>query len=43
MSLESLNNKVIDADAVTVRLTKDPNEIEAAQRLRYKVFYEEFT
>lgn len=30
------------ADKVIVRVTKDPAEIEAAQRLRYKVFYEEY-
>ncbi|MBN8522057.1 MAG: GNAT family N-acetyltransferase [Alphaproteobacteria bacterium] len=31
-----------DFDRVTVRVTSDPREIEAAQRLRYQVFYEEY-
>lgn len=31
-----------DLDTVQVRLTTDPREIEAAQRLRYEVFYEEY-
>jgi putative hemolysin len=30
------------ADTVIVRLTQSPEEIEAAQRLRYQVFYEEY-
>lgn len=30
------------SDKISVRLTNSPEEIEAAQRLRYKVFYEEF-
>lgn len=30
------------AEKVSVRLTNNPAEIEAAQRLRYKVFYEEY-
>ncbi len=30
------------ADKITVRLARSPAEIEAAQRLRYKVFYEEY-
>ncbi len=29
-------------DTIIVRLTEDTSEIEASQRLRYKVFYEEF-
>lgn len=31
-----------DVDTVQVRLTQNPKEIEAAQRLRYEVFYEEY-
>ena len=31
----------IDTEKITVRLAKNAQEIEAAQRLRYKVFYEE--
>lgn len=31
-----------DVDTVQVRLTQNPREIEAAQRLRYEVFYEEY-
>ncbi len=30
------------ADSISVRLTRGPDEIEAAQRLRYNVFYEEY-
>lgn len=30
------------ADNISVRLTRNPDEIEAAQRLRYAVFYEEY-
>ena len=33
---------VINTDNITVKLTRDAREIEAAQRLRYRVFYEEF-
>ena len=33
----------IDFDAITVRLAENSQEVEAAQRLRYKVFYEEHT
>jgi putative hemolysin len=37
------NEIVIDmADKISVRLTNSPAEIEAAQRLRYTVFYEEY-
>lgn len=32
----------INTDTISVRLTHDPAQIEAAQRLRYQVFYEEF-
>ncbi|MCK5285303.1 MAG: GNAT family N-acetyltransferase [Alphaproteobacteria bacterium] len=42
MSLESSRTKSINTSAVVVRLTESPDEIEAAQRLRYKVFYEEY-
>lgn len=33
---------VTQSDSITVKLTRDLREIEAAQRLRYQVFYEEF-
>ena len=33
---------ITNTDNITVKLTRDPREIEAAQRLRYQVFYEEF-
>lgn len=29
-------------DEISVRLTRNPDEVEASQRLRYKVFYEEY-
>lgn len=32
----------IKPENISVKLTRDPQEIEAAQRLRYQVFYEEF-
>lgn len=32
---------LIDTDKILVRLATSPEEVEAAQRLRYKVFYEE--
>ncbi len=32
----------MNLDNISVKLTRDPAEIEAAQRLRYQVFYEEF-
>ncbi len=39
MNTDILEN---EADRVSVRLAKNPAEIEAAQRLRYQVFYEEY-
>lgn len=33
---------VTNTDNISVKVTRDPQEIEAAQRLRYQVFYEEF-
>lgn len=36
-----IENPIEEADRILVRLTNNPAEIEAAQRLRYKVFYEE--
>ena len=36
------SSEIINTDTISVRLTRDPVEIEAAQRLRYQVFYEEF-
>jgi len=32
----------IHSEHISIRLTRDPKDIEAAQRLRYQVFYEEF-
>ena len=40
MSLPSL--PTINLQDISVELTQDPGDIEAAQRLRYQVFYEEF-
>lgn len=37
-----LDEKDDATDKVSVRLTQNPEEIAAAQRLRYKVFYEEY-
>jgi putative hemolysin len=37
-----MTDTLLTADSVTVRLAQSDAEIEAAQELRYKVFYEEF-
>lgn len=36
-----MSDKPINLEAITVRLAQSPKEVEAVQRLRYKVFYEE--
>lgn len=36
-----MSDKPINLEAITVRLAESPEEIEAVQKLRYKVFYEE--
>ena len=37
-----MNSRAFDPDKIEIRLTKSDEEIEAAQRLRYTVFYEEY-
>src|SRR5438552_2652331 len=39
--MRSLEQTPKAADQLEVRVTQDPREIAAAQRLRYRVFYEE--
>ncbi len=39
---KSTQPPIINTDGISVNVTRDPKKIEAAQRLRYQVFYEEF-
>ncbi|MFK7839960.1 MAG: GNAT family N-acetyltransferase [Bdellovibrionales bacterium] len=44
MTADSITSSTIplDTQPISVQVTRDPVQIEAAQRLRYQVFYEEF-
>ena len=37
-----MSQSEVDFDAISVRLAENDQEVEAAQRLRYKIFYEEY-
>jgi putative hemolysin len=42
LNLRSMGISQLNIEKVTVRLARDPSEIDAAQHLRYRVFYEEY-